>query len=131
MFYWGVGLKKFEAMPQFSLVIPTLKRADTFRHALATLLDQTSTDLEIVVQNNGRDQEISSIVEPLDTSRIRCFSTESVLPMTENWELALNNTSGDFITFLGDDDGLFTDACEGVARALDPTGAAIVSCSPF
>jgi len=118
-------------MPQFSLVIPTLKRADTFRHALATLLDQTSTDLEIVVQNNGRDQEIASIVEQLDTSRIRCFSTESVLPMTENWELALNNTSGDFITFVGDDDGLFPDACEVAARALDLTGAEIVSWRPF
>ena len=118
-------------MPQFSLVIPTLKRADTFRHALATLLDQTSTDLEIVVQNNGRDQEISSIVEQLGTPRIRCFSTESILPMTENWELALNNTSGDFITFLGDDDGLFPDACEVAAHALDLTGAEIVSWRPF
>ena len=32
--------------------------------------------------------------------------------MTDNWELALQHASGDFITYIGDDDGPLPDAIE-------------------
>jgi glycosyltransferase involved in cell wall biosynthesis len=44
-------------MPRFSIVIPTLRRADTLRHSLATVVAQTYEDFEVIVQNNGEDPE--------------------------------------------------------------------------
>jgi hypothetical protein len=119
------------ASPKFSLVIPTLRRAGTLRHALSTLVSQDYDDFEIIVQNNGHDPETEQVVASFADRKIRCFSTETVLPMTENWETALKNARGQFITFIGDDDGLFPDACKIAARVLDQTSFEVVSWLPF
>jgi hypothetical protein len=118
-------------MPGFSLVVPTLNRSDTLRHALATLVAQTYDDFEIVVQNNGNDPATEAVVREFNDSRIRHFSSTSILKMTENWEAALDNARGDFIAFIGDDDGLFPDACELAAQILASTNMEIVSWLPY
>jgi hypothetical protein len=116
---------------RFSLVIPTLRRADTLEHALTTLLAQSYADIEIVVQNNGRDPATLAVVERVNDARVRHFSTDDVVPMVDNWERALSNTTGEFITFIGDDDGLLPDACDVAARILDADDAEILSWQPF
>jgi hypothetical protein len=118
-------------MARFSLVIPTLRRPDTFEHALATLLAQPSDDLEIVVQNNGNDPATRALVERANDSRVRHFSTDDVVSMVENWECALSNTTGVFITFIGDDDGLLPDACDVAGQILEADDAEILSWQPF
>lgn len=114
-------------MPRFSLVIPTLQRSDTLRHALATLVHQAYDDFEIVVQNNGRDAETEAVIASFKDPRIRHFWSDAILPMTENWEVALANTTGEFVTFIGDDDGLFPDACRVAAAIFARTNVEILS----
>jgi hypothetical protein len=118
-------------MPRFSLVIPTLQRSDTLRHSLATLVNQTYDDFEIVIQNNGRDSATEAVIRSFNDRRIRHFWSDTVLPMAENWELALANATGEFITFVGDDDGLFPDACQLAADIFARTNVEIVSWRPF
>ena len=117
-------------MPRFSLVIPTLKRPDTLRHALATLVHQAYDDFEIVVQNNGRDVGTESVIESFKDQRIRHFWSDAVLPMIENWEIALANATGDFIAFIGDDDGLCPIACRAAAEIFARTDVEILSWLP-
>jgi hypothetical protein len=119
-------------MPRFSLVVPTLRRADTLEHAVATLLAQPEHDVEIVIQNNGNDAATRALVERVADSRLKHFSTDEMVPMSENWELALANASGELITFIGDDDGLLPDACNiaGDVFAQDPE-AELLSWAPF
>lgn len=121
----------WDEMPLFSLVLPTLRRPDTFQHALRTLVNQTNRDFEIVVQNNGRDKQTEDIVTNFTDDLVRYFWSDDILPMSRNWELALSNARGEYITFIGDDDGLFSDACE-IARALVTRNETdIVSWRPF
>jgi glycosyltransferase involved in cell wall biosynthesis len=118
-------------MSRFSIVIPTLRRPDTLRHALATAVAQAYEDFEIVVQNNGADAETAALLHEFADPRVRHFASEAVVPMTENWEVALANASGEFITFIGDDDGLFPNACRSAADIFDRTDAEIVSWHPY
>ena len=118
-------------IPKFSLVIPTLRRPDTLRHSLATLTAQTYDDFEIVVQNNGRDPEVERVVAEAAHPKIRLFGTDAVLPMTQNWETALANTRGEFVTFIGDDDGLFPDACAIAAKVFVQAPIEILSWLPY
>jgi glycosyltransferase involved in cell wall biosynthesis len=118
-------------VPRYSIAIPTLARADTLEHTLATALGQTVVDFEVVVQNNGDDGATRAVVERLDDSRVNLFQTPTIVSMVENWELALSHCTGDLITFIGDDDGLLPDACEAAGLAIDLSGAEIVSWSPF
>ncbi len=106
-------------MPLLSIVIPTLDRPDTLGHALATLACQpTQADCEFIVQNNGGKPEIAEMVAGLKDERFRHFASDTVLTMTDNWEAALGHASGEYIAFLGDDDGMMPYACATASAML-------------
>jgi hypothetical protein len=117
--------------PLLSVVVPTLRRADTLRHTLATLTAQSRDDLEIVVQNNGDDDEVKAVVAMAGDGRVSHHASAEVLPMVANWELALANTTGKFITFIGDDDGLLPDAAELAADVLGTDEVEVLSWEPL
>ncbi|MBW7972252.1 glycosyltransferase [Bradyrhizobium sp. BR 10289] len=99
-------------MPLLSIVVPTLDRPDTLRHALATMACQpTNADCEFIVQNNGGNPDIAAMVEGLKDARFKHFASDRVLTMTDNWEAALGHASGEYVTLIGDDDGLMPYAC--------------------
>ena len=104
-------------MPLLSIVIPTLNRPDTLRHAMATLAAQPGADCEFIIQNNGGDTETAALVDSLADPRFRHVATSGIVTMTENWEQALAHASGEYVTFIGDDDGLMPDAC-GIATSI-------------
>jgi glycosyltransferase involved in cell wall biosynthesis len=118
-------------MPLLSVVVPTLDRPDTLRHALATLTAQSGADCEFVVQNNGGNAEIAALIAAIGDRRIKHFTTPKVVTMTENWELALGHATGDYVTFIGDDDGLMPDACAIAAEILAPRALALLSWAPY
>jgi glycosyltransferase involved in cell wall biosynthesis len=97
-------------MPMFSLVIPTRARAETLRHALRTVVAEAERDLEIIVHESGDDPATASVLAQFDDPRIRTFKTITPVWMTENWERALRCATGQYIFFLGDDDGLLPNA---------------------
>ena len=106
-------------MPLLSVVVPTLDRPDTLRHALATMACQPAhADCEFIVQNNGGNPEIARMVADLQDKRFRHFASDTVLTMTDNWETALGHASGEYVTFIGDDDGLMPYACATAADIL-------------
>jgi hypothetical protein len=124
-----LALGKSSQSPTFSLVVPTLRRADTLERTLVTLVNQP--DAEIVVQNNGNDPATRALVESFDNERVRHFSTSEVVPMTENWERALANAGGEIVAFIGDDDGLLPDACDLAASVFECNELDILSWRPF
>ena len=101
----------------FSIVIPTRARPDTLRHALRTVLAQSDPDFEVIVHESGDDPTVSAAVAEFDDPRVRFFKTGEPVRMTENWERALAHVRGDYVLFIGDDDGLLPDAC-AVAREI-------------
>ncbi len=115
---------------RFSIVIPTRRRPDTLRHALATALAVEWDDLQIVVQNNGNDPETAAIVRAGGSPRVHLAGTDDVLPMSDNWERALAAATGDYVTVLGDDDGILPDACWFADMAIAGTGAPVLTWRP-
>src|SRR6185503_6927532 len=105
------------AKPMFSVVIPTRARPDTLRHALRTVIAQEEQDLEIIVHECGDDAATAAVLAEFEDRRIRFFKTVEPVRMTENWERALRQATGEYIFFLGDDDGLLPNACE-IARSI-------------
>ncbi len=104
-------------MVKYSVVIPTKSRADTLRHVLRNVLATPRTDLEVVVHQCGADQEMAAAVASVGDPRVRYFFSAEAVPMVENWELALRHARGEFVTVIGDDDGIVPGAFE-LADAL-------------
>jgi glycosyltransferase involved in cell wall biosynthesis len=59
------------AEPLFSVVIPVYNRAEALGHALISVLDQTCQDFEIVVVDDGSDDDPKSVFEGFGDPRIR------------------------------------------------------------
>ena len=102
--------------PRFSIVIPTRMRHETLPFTLKTCLDQTFGDYEVVVFDNASLPATKHAVEALVTDKIRYLRSEESLPMTASWTRALEASRGEWILFLGDDDGLFPWSLEELDR---------------
>src|SRR5882724_8704509 len=106
-------------MPKFSIVIPTCSRPDTLVGTLRTVLDQTYTDIEIIVHESGTDPRTEALFAEVRDQRVRYIGTANHLHMSENWERALGDATGEYVTLLGDDDGLLPSACADAAGILE------------
>jgi hypothetical protein len=101
--------------PRFTVVVPTRNRPETLPHALRTVLEQDVEELEILVVDNASDVDIEPIVASMGDARIRYVRRVEPLAMTDNWNRILPMVQGDWVMFLGDDDGL----ARGALRTIE------------
>ena len=90
---------------KFSIVIPTRNRAKTLYHTLRTCISQQYVNFEIIVSDNNNVDNTKDVVDSFDDNRIRYINTQNSIGMTSNWEFALSHVTGDYVMYLGDDDG--------------------------
>lgn len=112
--------------PRFSVVIPTRDRAQTLRASLRTCLDQDFEDYEVIVCDNYSSPDTRRVVEEFNSPRLRYVRASEPLAMSRNWELALEHATGEFVTVLGDDDGLLSHALRELDRLITCHGARVV-----
>src|SRR3954469_20581515 len=91
---------------KFSVLVPTRNRLAYLKNALETVRRQDYDDWEIIVSDNFSDEDIGGYVGSLDDPRVKYSRTDRFVPVTENWNNALERSTGDYVVMLGDDDGL-------------------------
>lgn len=112
--------------PKLSVVIPVRDRADTLVHTLKTVTTQDYDNLEIIISDNASQDNTREVVTNIDDKRIKYANTGKRIGMSENWEHGLSLVTGDYVMFLGDDDGLLPHACRDVAALIVKTGTKAV-----
>lgn len=120
------------SQPKLSIIIPTRDRAETLVHSLKTALSQPNTDIEIVVSDNFSSPAVKQVVDKAGDARIRYVRTPKRIGMTEHYEFAVGHAKGDWLTILGDDDGLLPGAIDKffalVAKHPDIKAITAVNC---
>jgi glycosyltransferase involved in cell wall biosynthesis len=91
---------------KFSILLPTRNRLDLLKYAIRSVLDQSESDWEIIVSDNASEEDISGYIQSLNDPRVKYFRTDSFISITDNWNRALDKSSGEWIIMLGDDDCL-------------------------
>ena len=91
---------------KFSVLLPTRNRLELLKYALASILQQDESDLEIIISDNNSEEDIAGFIKTLNDRRIKYYRTDSFVSVTENWNNALNKAMGDWVIMLGDDDCL-------------------------
>lgn len=113
--------------PSISILIPTRERADTLRHTLRSCTDQSYQNLEIVVCDNFSLDNTRNVVGEVDDPRLRYVNTGRRLSMAANWEFALSQIDSDYVTIIGDDDGLIPGAISDLAALLQSSKSPVVT----
>jgi hypothetical protein len=91
---------------KFTVIIPTRERPDTLLWALKTCVSQDYENLEIIVSDNFSQDNTREVVESYHDSRIKYINPGKRLGMSTHWEFALEHVTGEYVNFIGDDDGM-------------------------
>lgn len=91
---------------KFSVLLPTRNRHDLLARAIETVRRQDYPHWEIIVSDNQSEEAVGDYIKQLDDERIHYFRSDAFIPVTDNWNRAIEQSSGDYIIMLGDDDGL-------------------------
>lgn len=91
-----------------SIIIPTKNRYEYLSHCISSILDvYADQDIEIIIQDNSTDDMPKEIVKLISSNHVIKYSkVDGWISVIENFELAIGLAEGEFITMLGDDDGL-------------------------
>ena len=91
---------------KFSVLLPTRNRLEYLKYAITSIVEQDYDDWEIIISDNCSEEKVEDYIRSLSESRIKYFRTQSFCPVTENWNNALEKSTGDYVIMLGDDDCL-------------------------
>jgi glycosyltransferase involved in cell wall biosynthesis len=92
--------------PLVSVCVPTYNRAEFLRASLASITAQTYRPLEILISDNASTDETETICRELATrdARVRYVRHATNIGLYENHNFCLDESRGDYVGFLHDDD---------------------------
>jgi hypothetical protein len=104
--------------PLLSVVVPTRNRVPYAQSAIESILAIDDRRLELVVQDNGDTAELESwVMARRPDSRFRYNHTAEPLAFVHNFDRAAAMATGDYVCFIGDDDGVNPEILEAAAWA--------------
>ncbi len=107
------------------MLIPTKNRSHLVGYAVRSVLDQSFEDFEIILVDNDDGDDTERAVRLFSDPRLRYFKTGG-LNMSENWEFALNQAKGQYVTVLEDKQAYYPWALDRIRSAVDESGAQVV-----
>lgn len=112
--------------PLLSIVIPTKDRYFYLKHLLSFLLEIDSENVEIVIQDNTEDNsEFLEYLNGINYEKFVYHHTKEQIPISLNSDMAIKNSSGKYVCFIGDDDGV-TSLIVPCVRFMEKRGIEVV-----
>jgi glycosyltransferase involved in cell wall biosynthesis len=115
-------------MPLISVVIPAYNAEKTILETIESVLNQTFSDLELIVINDGSTDSTLNIVSSIKDPRLKVYSYPNAgVAVSRNRGTA--QTCGEFISFIDADDLWTPDKLEAQLKALQANPQAAVAYS--
>jgi glycosyltransferase involved in cell wall biosynthesis len=90
-----------------SIIVPTKNRYQYLKYLIALIDSFKLDELELVIQDNSDNNgEIVEYLRQFSNENIRYFHTNEKLSMSGNADKAVLNSTGEYVCFIGDDDGI-------------------------
>ncbi|MEP3436263.1 MAG: glycosyltransferase family A protein [Hoeflea sp.] len=103
-------------MTLLTICIPTRNRQRYAMDAVRHMLASERQDFEILLGDNSDDASVlADFAAQMNDSRLRLLAPESKpLSMRSNWERMPPHASGEWVSFMGDDDYIDPELCEAL-----------------
>lgn len=106
---------------KFSITIPAYKQKYLYE-AIESCLAQTYKDFELIIVDDASPEDLKSVVDRFQDSRIRYYRNEKncgALNVVDNWNICLGYATGDYVICMGDDDRLLPNCLEEYSKLID------------
>jgi glycosyltransferase involved in cell wall biosynthesis len=100
-----------------SVVVIFFNQKSLVQRALASVIEQTHRELDIVVVDDGSDESIQLLVEAFSDERVRFFRKENGGAASAR-NLGLREAKSDYVAFLDGDDLFLQDHIERLVKCL-------------
>lgn len=115
-------------MPLISVVIPVYNGEKTILETIKSVLNQTFSDFELIIINDGSHDKTLEMVEHIQDSRLKVFSYPNA-GLSASRNRGFSRASGEYISFIDADDLWTPDKLEAQLTALQENPKAGVAYS--
>ena len=123
-------MTRAEPVPTVSVVLPTHNRASVLPRAMASVLDQSYADLELIIVDDASTDDTEQIVRSFDDPRIRFVRHERNRGAPAARNRGVRESRGRFIAFQDSDDDWLPGKLEKQMAALKASeGREVVYCA--
>src|SRR3989344_2852559 len=114
--------------PKYSILIPTVSRTGLVRTAIESVLKQTFRDFELIIADAGTLKGTEELVNEIkaDDVSVRYFRTPQYPPFIP-FNYSESEARGEYFMWLDDDNYLLPFALEVLDKAVQKTGADIIT----
>lgn len=99
--------------PFFSIIIPAYNRAGIILNTIASVLNQTFRNFEIIVVDDGSKDNTRDVVQSINDNRVKYFYQENAERSVARNNGA-SNSLGEYLLFLDSDDSYETNHLQGL-----------------
>ncbi len=115
-------------MPLISVVVPVYNGEKTIKETIESILNQTLSDLELLIINDGSQDSTLEIISTIQDSRIQVFSYPNA-GLAASRNRGIKHATTDYISFIDADDLWTPDKLELQFNALQENPQAAVAYS--
>ena len=98
-------------MPLISIILPVFNGKNYIKKAIGSVLNQSLSDFELIVVNDGSTDDTQDIINSFDDERIKVISQNNRGPGAAR-NSALRQVKGEYVMFLDSDDWYCPDALQ-------------------
>lgn len=115
--------------PFLSILIPARNRCEYLRYAIQSAINLSAMDIEIIVSENHSTDDSLNVCNSFNDKRLKIIKPPAPLAMHENFEFLLKESTGEWVTFIGDDDAVMPHCVEHLKYLCEkfPQAEAIAS----
>ncbi len=113
-----------------TLIIPAYNNESTIQRCLSSVCNQTFSDIEIIVINDGSTDNTEEKILSIKDCRIKYFSQTNMGPSAAR-NKGLELAKGEYILFVDADDYLMPDMLEVLFNTAQKNNAQIVNCNIY
>jgi len=93
--------------PLVSCVLTTYNRSKILKRAITSVLNQTYTNIELIIIDDNSKDNTSDVVKIINNKRIKYIRNTSNKGLSYNRNLGASLSKGEFVAFIDDDDEWF------------------------
>jgi len=90
-------------MPEVTILLPTYNRSDLIPNCIKSVIDQSFTNWELIILDDGSTDNTEKICQPICDSKIIYHKNNKTLGTPLNRNVGISLSSSDWILFIEDD----------------------------
>lgn len=91
---------------KYSLLLPTYNKVRYLEQTINSILVTDYKNFELIISNDYSNDGTQELLTKIKDERVKILQPPIKLTQTKNYEFLLNQAAGEWVTIIGDDDGI-------------------------